>query len=520
MDGIVTLLIALISAALAGTAGWIISSKFQIKKILEAKGSAKSIIEEARKEAEAIKKELILEGRDQVFKMRSEAEKEIQAKQSAVQKRESQLNQRELNIERKADLLDKKSASMREFENDLKLRMKSLELKDRKLAELIEEQNQKLERIAGMSAEEAKNMLMDNLIDKAKQDASRKIKDIKDEAVRTANREAKKIIVSAIQRTAADLSAETTVSVVSLPNDSMKGRIIGREGRNIRSFESLTGVEVIVDDTPEAVVISGFDPIRREIARIALEKLIADGRIHPARIEDVVEKAGEEVNESMREAAEAAVMELGLPEFHEEIVKLVGKMKYRTSYGQNVLQHSKEVAVLTGLMAAELNFDPEVAKISGFLHDIGKVVDQSVTGPHAKVGAEIVKKYMDNKIIINAVESHHEDTEMIHPISALVQAADAISGARRGARGDTLEGYIKRLEKLEEIAESFRGVSKTYAIQAGREIRVMVENETIDDAQADTLAEDIAEKIQSELEYPGQIKVVVIREHRSIGYAK
>ena len=361
---------------------------------------------------------------------------------------------------------------------------------------------------------------MKNLMEKARQDSALKVKEIKDESIRTAVLEAKKIIVSAIQRCAADHSSENSVSVVHLPSDSMKGRIIGREGRNIRSFESITGIEVIIDDTPEAVVISGFDPVRREIARLSLETLVADGRIHPARIEEVVKKTKEEINEFMKVAAEDSILELNIPRPHDEIMKLLGRMNYRTSYGQNVLKHSVEVGMLAGLMAAELSLDGDIAKISGLLHDIGKVLDKDTTGPHAITGANVVRKYIDNDIIINAIESHHEEVEMTNPISALVQAADSISGARRGARGDTLEAYIKRMTDLEKLVESFRGVSKSYAIQAGREIRVVVENDRVDDASMDALSTEISDKIQAELTYPGQIKVVLIREQRSVSFAK
>jgi ribonuclease Y len=346
------------------------------------------------------------------------------------------------------------------------------------------------------------------------------MKDIKDKARINAKKEAREIIIQAIQHTAADHSVETTVSVVNLPNDEMKGRIIGREGRNIRAFETATGIEVIVDDTPEAVILSGFDPYRREVAKLALEKLIVDGRIHPARIEELVEKSKQEMNEKVVEEGEKALLDCGVHEVHPELVKLLGKLKYRTSYGQNVLQHSIEVSFLAGLMAAELRLDPVLAKRAGLLHDIGKAIDKYTEGTHTSIGIELARKYGEGEIVQNAIESHHEDVPMISPISVLVQAADAISGSRPGARRETLEGYVKRLQKLEELAESFNGVTKTYAIQAGREVRVMVEHEKIDDANADQLAGDIANKIQSEMEYPGQIKVTVIREYRAVDYAK
>ena len=500
--------------------GWIVSAKFQKNKIIGAEGTAESIIERANKEAKSIEKEIYLEAKDASFKMKNEVEQQLSDKSKLIQERENNLNQRELGLDRKSDILDKKESNLNSSEEDLNERSRLLKKKDQKFTELIEEQNIKLANISTMSQDEAKEMLMNNLMEKARQDSARKVKEIKDESVRNAVLNAKKIIVSAIQRCAVDHSSENSVSVVHLPSDSMKGRIIGREGRNIRSFESVTGIEVIIDDTPEAVVISGFDPVRREVARLALETLVTDGRIHPARIEEVVKKTKEEVNEVMKTAAENSILELNIPRQHDEIMKLLGRMNYRTSYGQNVLKHSVEVGMLAGLMAAELSLDGVIAKISGLLHDIGKVLDKDTTGPHAITGASVARKYIDNDIIINAIESHHEEVEMTNPISALVQSADAISGARRGARGDTLEAYIKRMTDLEKLVESFRGVSKSYAIQAGREIRVVVENDQVDDASMDALSTEISDKIQSELTYPGQIKVVLIREQRSISYAK
>ncbi|MFZ2865734.1 MAG: ribonuclease Y, partial [Ignavibacteriaceae bacterium] len=400
---------------------------------------------------------------------------------------------------------------------DLKLNLdeKTIEIK-----KLEVEQNDKLEKISGLTSEEAKKMLVENMINQAKIDASQTVKEIHDRAKADAKKEAQKIIVQAIQRTAADYSIETTVSVVQIQNDEMKGRIIGKEGRNIRAFESATGVDVIVDDTPEAVILSSFDQFRREIARLSLERLIADGRIHPARIEEVVEKVTQELEEEIQREGENTILQLGLHNMHSDLIKFVGKMKYRSSYGQNLLQHSIEVGYLTGIMASELGLDPILAKRAGLLHDVGKTVDKNVEGPHALLGYDLTKKYKEHPIVVNAVGSHHEDIEMEHPIAALVQAADAISGARPGARREPLESYVKRLENLEQMAKSFEGVAKTYAIQAGREIRVMVENDKVDDIVADRLAREIAQKIEEEMEYPGQIKVVVIREVRKIGYAK
>jgi ribonuclease Y len=394
------------------------------------------------------------------------------------------------------------------------------EQKTQQLNSLIEEQTHRLEKIAGLTQEEAKKMLIENLISEAKTEAAQIIKQIRDEAKAEAKKEAQKIIVQAIQRSAADHSVETTVSVIQIQNEEMKGRIIGKEGRNIRAFEAATGVDVIVDDTPEAVILSAFDPFRREVAKVALERLIADGRIHPARIEEVVEKVKMDLEDQIIEDGENTLIELGIHGMHPELVRLIGKMKYRQSYGQNLLQHSKETAVLAGIMAAELGLDPILAKRGAILHDIGKVLDKNTEGPHALLGAEVAKKYNEHPIVVNAIASHHEDVEMEHPIAAIVQAADAISGARPGARREPLESYVKRLEKLESLAKSFEGVAKTYAIQAGREVRVVVEHEKIDDVSAEKLAQEIAARIQEEMEFPGQIKVVVIREVRKIAYAK
>ncbi|MCH9029197.1 MAG: ribonuclease Y, partial [Bacteroidetes bacterium] len=396
----------------------------------------------------------------------------------------------------------------------------SLEVKTQKLNEVEKEQNTRLEKISALTSEEAKNMLMENMVNQAKIDSTQMIRELYEKAKDVAKKEAQKIIVQSIQRTAADHSIETTISVVQIQSDEMKGRIIGKEGRNIRAFESCTGVDIIVDDTPEAVILSSFDQFRREVARVSLEKLIADGRIHPARIEEVVEKTRVELEEEMFREGENTVLELGLHNMHRELVKHIGRMRYRSSFGQNLLNHSVEVAYLTGIMAAELGIDSNLAKRAGLLHDIGKTLDKSVEGPHALLGYDFAKRYKEHPIVVNAVGSHHEDIEMEHPIAALVQAADAISGARPGARREPLESYVKRLENLEKLAKSFEGVAKTYAIQAGREIRVVVENEKIDDVIADKLAKDIASKIEEEMEYPGQIKVTVIREVRKISYAK
>ena len=500
--------------------GWYFRKRVGEAKISNAEVVAKKIISDAKREAETLKKEKLLEVKDEWFKLKHNFETETKGRRNELEKLEKQLSNRELNMDRKVDLLNKKERDLKALERSLRDKERVLTDKNAEVERLIEEQNIKLEKISGISNEEAKKILMDNLIDKAKQEAAQYTKEIKDKAKLNANREAKEIIIQAIQRTAADHSVETTVSVLNLPHDEMKGRIIGREGRNIRAFETATGIEVIVDDTPEAVILSGFDPFRREIAKIALEKLVGDGRIHPARIEEVVDKSKKEMDERIVEEGEKALLECGVHGVHPEIIRLLGKLKYRTSYGQNVLQHAIEVSHLCGLMAAELQLDPVLAKRAGLLHDIGKAIDKDTEGTHTVIGAELVKKYNENEIVQNAIASHHEDVDMISPISVLVQAADAISGSRPGARRETLEGYVKRLQKLEQLAESFNGVTKTYAIQAGREVRVMVEPEQLDDALSEQLASDIAQKIQVEMEYPGQIKVTVIREYRAVDYAK
>lgn len=478
------------------------------------------MLESARKEGETLRKELVLEGKDEALRIKQKSEDEYNEKLRDIRSSERELQKREGNLERKIENYDQRYDTLQKYDQDLKKKEQDVNNRAEEIETLIDQQQSKLEKIAGLSREEAKQTLKDSLYEKARIEAQVKVKDIKESAILNANKEAKKIIIEAIQRSAADHTSESTVSVVALPNDQMKGRVIGREGRNIRHFEALSGIELIVDDTPEAVVLSGFDPVRREVARIALEKLIADGRIHPARIEEMIEKANKEVEESIIQAAEEATIELSLPPFNSEMMHHIGSLKYRTSYGQNILKHSIEVAWLSGLMAAELGMDGQMAKRAGFLHDLGKAIDRNVEGTHALIGGNIARRNKEDKIVINAIESHHEEVPMDNPISALVQAADSISGSRRGARGQTLENYIHRMEKLEEISNSFKGVSKTYAIQAGREIRVIVEETQINDAASDLLAEDIANKIQSELTYPGQIKVTVLREHRSIGYAK
>ena len=517
---IYSLIAIVVVGIIAFISGWISNKKIGQAKVANAEKMAEKIINDAENTSNTLKKEKLLEVKDEWIKLKQNFENETKSRRNELTKLEKQLANREINMDRKVDLLTNKEKKLNQLEKSLGFRETKVSKLESQLERIIKEQNEKLEKISGISNEEAKKILMENLVDKAKQEAAQIIKDIKDQARQNASREAKEVIIQAIQRTAADHSVETTVSVVNLPNDEMKGRIIGREGRNIRAFETSTGIEVIVDDTPEAVILSGFDPFRREIARLSLEKLITDGRIHPARIEEVVEKTQKEIEEKIVEIGEQALLECGVHNVHAEMVKLIGKLNYRTSYGQNVLQHAKEVSFLSGLMAADLGLDASLAKRAGLLHDIGKALDKTTEGTHTEIGAEIAKKYKEHAIVINAIACHHEDIEPISPISILVQAADAISGSRPGARRETLEGYVKRLQKLEQLAESFSGVVKTYAIQAGREVRVMVEHEQINDAMADQLSSDIAEKIQAEMEYPGQIKVTVIREYRSIDYAK
>ena len=519
--GLATFVIVLaIGVFLSALITWVLIRKVGLGKISRAEDQAKQILEKAKRDIALKKKETLLEAKDELYKSKVNLEREIQGKRVDLQKVEKRLADRETALDRKVDLLNKKEQDCQSKDIALQHREKAIKVREGELNNLIYQQNTQLEKIANMTAEEAKQLLLENLIGQAKMEAAGTIKEIKEEAERTAQKEAREIITQAIYRCAADHTVETTVSVVSLPNDEMKGRIIGREGRNIRSFETCTGIDVIVDDTPEAVILSGYDPIRREVARMGLERLVADGRIHPARIEEVVQKCEKEMDMMIREAGEQACFELGIHDLHNDIIQLLGKLNYRTSYGQNVLQHSKEVSILCGLMAAELGLNATLAKRCGLLHDIGKAIDRETEGTHTEIGAAFLSRYNENKAVINAVASHHGDVPMETPYAVMVQSADAISGSRPGARREPLEGYIKRLEKLEEVADSFKGVSKAFAIQAGREIRVIVEHDEIDDAKAQILASDIAMKIQAEMEYPGQIKVTVIRETRAVDYAK
>lgn len=520
LDILILIPMAIILVVLFFYLGWMFNSKIGKKSLLSAEEKAKQIIADAQKESNNLKREKLLEVKDEWYKKKIEFDTEINQKKQKIGNLEKQLTVREENIEKKFDLVIKKEKEAKDIERQLLELKKNLEIRLQEVNKQESEQNIKLEKISGLTSDEAKKMLMENMVNQAKTDAAVTIKEIHDQAKSEAKREAQKVIVQAIQRTAADHSIETTVSVVQIQNDDMKGRIIGKEGRNIRSFEAATGVDVIVDDTPEAVILSSFDQFRREVARVSLERLISDGRIHPARIEEVVEKVKQELEEEMIREGENTILQLGLHNMHTELIKHIGKMRYRSSYGQNLLQHSVEVAYLTGIMAAEVGLDVTMAKRAGLLHDVGKTVDKSIEGPHALLGYDLTKKYKEHPIVVNAVGSHHEDIEMEHPIAPLVQAADAISGARPGARREPLEGYVKRLETLEALAKSFEGVAKTYAIQAGREIRVVVEHDKVDDVVADKLSHDIAAKIEEEMEYPGQIKVTVIREVRKISYAR
>ena len=483
------------------------------KKIGSAEEKAREIIDEALKTAETKKRESSLEIKEESIRVKNELDKEIKERRAEVQRFERRVQQKEEAIDKKSDAIEKKEASLSERE-------KALEKEKLEISKLSEQRVQELERISGLTSDQAKDYLLKIVEDEVKHETALLIKELDTRAKEEAEKKARDYVVMAIQKCAADHVSETTISVVQLPNDEMKGRIIGREGRNIRTLETMTGVDLIIDDTPEAVVLSSFDPIRREVARIALERLIVDGRIHPARIEEVVEKAQRDVEIMIKEEGEAATLEVGIHGVHPELVRLLGKMKFRTSYGQNALKHSIEVAQLSGLLAAELGLDVRLAKRAGLLHDIGKAVDREMEGTHIQLGVELCKKYRENATVINAVESHHGDVEPTSLISCLVQAADTISAARPGARRETLEAYTSRLKQLEEITNNFKGVDKSFAIQAGREIRVMVVPEQVSDADMILMAREISKKIEAEMEYPGQIKVNLIRESRAVDYAK
>jgi ribonuclease Y len=529
--------------------GWYVSSRISKAKVDGAENKAKKIIAEAETKAQAmlndaesrvvimksdaekyaqnLRKEKLLEVKDEFLKRKQKFDDEVRAKEREFQEIDRKLKNEKDNLEKVKSELSQKEKSINQLiseynekNKDLTVKLADLERLTEENRRVLEEQKLRLQKISGLTEEEAKQILFESLINKVKIESAQKLQEIRETTKQEANRIAKNIIVQAIQRSAIDHSVETTVSVLNIQNDELKGRIIGKEGRNIRAFEAVTGVDIIVDDTPEAIIISAFDPFRREVARVAMERLILDGRIHPARIEEVVAKVEKELNEEIIRVGEQTLIDMGIQGVHRDLVILIGRMKYRSSYGQNVLNHSIEVGHLAGIMAAELGLDAMMARRAGLLHDVGKTVDRSIEGPHAILGYEIAKRCKEHPIICNAIGAHHDEIPMEHPIAVLVQAADAISGARPGARRESVEAYSKRLEKLEEIAKSFEGVAKTYAIQAGREVRVIVEHEKIDDILQDQLAEDIAQKIQEEMEYPGQIKINVIRERRSISYAK
>ena len=508
---------AVVSIIITALVVWFVAASYQNKsansKIGNAEEKARGIIDEAVKAAEEKKRESMLEIKEESIKAKNDLDKEIKERRNEISRNERRIVQKEENVDKKLEAIEKREAGFAVKEEELK--KQKIEI-----SKLNEQRIQELERISGLTSEQAKEYLLKTIEEDVKLDTAKMIKEMENKAKEEANRKAKEYVVTAIQKCAADHVSETTISVVSLPNDEMKGRIIGREGRNIRTLETMTGVDLIIDDTPEAVILSSFDPIRREVARIALEKLIVDGRIHPARIEEMVEKAQKEVDNMIREEGEAATLEVGIHGIHPELMRLLGKMKFRTSYGQNALKHSIEVAQLAGLLAAEIGEDVRMAKRAGLLHDIGKAVDHEMEGSHIQLGAELCKKYKESPLVINAVESHHGDVEPESLIACLVQAADTISAARPGARRETLETYSNRLQQLEDITNGYKGVEKSFAIQAGREIRIMVVPEQVSDADMVIMARDISKQIESELEYPGQIKVNVIRESRIVDYAK
>lgn len=511
---IIPLVLTGVIALIVGIWGGIIYRKNVSEgKIQKTEMLVKTMLDDSQRKAEALKKEMVLEAKEEILRLRNEFDKETRDVRAENQRTERRLQQREESLDKKLDTLVTK-------EDTLQVKQQELDNLQESLTDLREKQLQELEKISGLTVQEARELLIESIQNEAKHDAAVLVREIESKAKDEAEKKARNIIGLAIQRYAADHVAESTVSVVELPNDEMKGRIIGREGRNIRALETATGIELIIDDTPESVILSGFDPVRREIARIALEKLILDGRIHPARIEEMVEKARKEVETQIKEAGEQAVFETGIHGIHPELVKLLGRLKYRTSYGQNVLKHSLEVSYLAGIMAAELGANIAIAKRGGLLHDIGKALDHEIEGPHVKIGVDVCKRYKESQAVIHCIQAHHGDVEATTVEAVLVQAADAISAARPGARRETLQNYIKRLEKLEEIANSFEGVDKSFALQAGREVRIMVKPENVNDAATAIMAKDICKRIEKELDYPGQIRVSVIRETRSVEYAK
>jgi len=489
-------------------------------KLSSAEELSQKILENSKKEAETIKREARLLAKDEMLKAQSDLDRESRERRTELARLEKRLIQKEENLEKKVDLIDRKEFDVNQREKKCSKRERALEIRGQELQSQIDEAKLRLEKIAGIGKEEAKNLLMESLIEEVKHESARQVKQIEEQTRELADKKAKQILALAIQRYGGDYVAERTVSIVNLPNDEMKGRIIGREGRNIRALEAATGVDLIIDDTPEAVILSAHNPIRREIAKISLERLVSDGRIHPGRIEEIVKKVEQEIEDTIRETGEQATFDVGVHGIHPELIKLLGRLKYRTSFGQNVLQHSIEAAFLCGVMASELHLDVKEAKRAALLHDIGKAVDHEVEGSHAIIGADLAKKHGESETIVNAIAAHHEEIKPDSVLPLLVQAADALSGARPGARKEMLETYVKRLEDLERIACSFAGIEKSYAIQAGREIRIMVESSKVTDENAVMLSRDIAKKIETELSYPGQIKVIVIREVRAVEYAK
>ncbi len=519
----ITIAVAILAGGLGFLIGWLLRQKLGQDKIARAEVHAKSIENDARLEAENLKKEMLLEARDEIFQKRQELEQQIKSRQAEIQKREATLNSREVSLDRKVDILSRKEKELAQSETNLLNLEKRLSAKETEIEKIIAEENRRLEQISGLTNVEAKRLQLENLLEIARQEAAQTIKEIKDKAKITANREAKEIVIEAIQRTAISHVAETTVSIVKLPNDDMKGRIIGREGRNIRTFEAATGIEVLIDDTPGTVMLSGFDPIRRDVAKLALEKLLVDGRIHPGRIEEVVEKARIEIEEKTYEAGEQAMLEAGLHGIHPELLRFLGRLRYRTSHGQNLLQHSIEVAILSGLIASNLELDTSNARRAGLLHEIGRAIENDADVKPSDAAKSMASKFGENDVVQSAILAAcgaEENAQNLFPVSIVVAAANDISESRPGAHKEMLESYFKRLHDLEQIARSFLGVSSAYAIQAGREIRVVVEHRDLDDGRAQQLAFDIAKQIQEKVQYPGQIKVTVIREHRSVGYAK
>jgi ribonuclease Y len=509
-----------IGAVVSFFVGYLVRQRRGVALLGSAERQAQQVMADAAREAEATRRAAVLEGKEEALRLRQQVERENASGREALLAAERAFQERETAFNRRVELIEKKDRELRKTENDLQQREQAVAERDRQLDALVREQTVRLERIAGLSADEARQQLVSAVESEARAEAARRVAEVREAAQRNAEREARRIITIAIQRYAGDQVSESTVSVVHLPSEDMKGRIIGREGRNIRSFETITGVDVIIDDTPEAVILSAFDPVRREIARIALERLVADGRIHPARIEEVVAKVRTEVEGKIRELGEMACLEVGVHGIHPELQNLLGRLQYRTSYGQNILRHSIEVAHLAGMMAAELGFDAQMAKRGGLLHDIGKAIDHDQEGTHPQLGMEVAARLGEPQPVLESIGYHHDDYAGGSLWPVLIAAADAISGARPGARRESLEIYIKRLEALERIAGTFPGVEKSYAIQAGREIRIMVEHQKVDDARAHGLATDIARRIEKELEYPGQIRVTVIRETRAVDYAK